>query len=783
MRKISPEDWREVFRLLDTALELPVAARAAWLDTLVPESRITATLRELLARQTADRFLHDLPQFTGSPDLPRDESAADTAEIGTAIGPYRLTGRLGRGGMSSVWIAERIDGLLKRRVALKLPHVSWAMPEAARRMARERDLLASLEHPNIARLYDAGMGSDGRPFLALELVDGVPIDEHCAARNADNAARVRLVLQTAWAVEYAHSHSIVHRDLKPSNILVDAAGQVRLLDFGIGKLLESDAPAPGNETQFAGRLFTPDYASPEQTRGETMTASTDVFSLGVVLYQLLCSQLPFPRGSGESDRDRHARTAPDLLSGDLDTIVRKALKESVRERYTTMAVFAQDLERFLRGDPVLARPDSAWYRLRKFTSRNRTMLRAVGVAVGATAAIGVGYVVHLSREHSSSTTRALELSADAISERALPRNIPTTDVTAYQEYLQARSLMLRPTEENLGEILRLAQSAITRDPNFGHAHSLLGGVNVLYMDIGYPRANALTLGEAPALRARALIPDHPGPYATLGSIAAHRGQWIAAEEEFRRAFALDDKSGRVHARHAQTVLLSVGRLNDAHEGFQSEFRLTPSHARGAMQMATTLVMLPGNETEALRFVEIAMSLGWPADEVDVRSVYWLTAMRAGDFDDAMENQTLAMPAAMRDADGATTIRLLHEALKSRAQREKALLALEALDGRLRDAGTASFATLMFSMNWYTMLGDLDRAYAASSQWLELSARSGLSGIPYNAGFWLPEMGAFRADPRFESLAARSGFTTWWRRFGAPDHCELREKLRCRAPGG
>jgi len=783
MGKISAEDWREVFLLLDTALELPVAARAAWLDSLAQESRITTTLRDLLARQTADRFLQDLPQFTGSPDLPRDDAATDTAEIGTAVGPYRLTARLGRGGMSSVWIAERIDGLLKRRVALKLPHVSWAMPEAARRMARERDLLASLEHPNIARLYDAGIGNDGRPYLALELVDGVPIDEYCAGRNADNAARVRLAIQTAWAVEYAHSHSIVHRDLKPSNILVDAAGQVRLLDFGIGKLLESDAPAPGNETQFAGRLFTPDYASPEQTRGEAVTASTDVFSLGVVLYQLLCSQLPFPRGSGESDRDRHARAAPGVLRGDLDTIVRKALKESARERYPTMAAFAQDLERYLRGDPVLARPDSAWYRLRKFASRNRTMLRAVGAAVGATAAIGIGYVVHLSREHSSSTARALELSADAISERALPLTTPTRDVAAYREYLQARSLMLRPTEENLGEILRLAESATKRDPNFGHAFSLLGGVNVLYMDIGYPRANALTLGEAPALRARTLIPNHPGPYATLGSIAAHRGQWIAAEEEFRRAFALDDKSGRVHARHAQTVLLSVGRLNDAHEGFQAEFRLTPSHARGAMQMATTLVMLPGHETEALRFVEIAMSLGWPADEVDVRNLYWLTAIRAGDIGGALENQTLAMPGPIRDADGAATIRLLHEALKSPTQREKALLALDSLNGRLHDAGTTSFATLMLSMNWYAMLGDLDRAFAASSQWLQLSADSGLSGIPYIAGFWLSEMNAFRADPRFESLASRAGFPAWWRRFGAPDHCELREKLICRAPGG
>jgi serine/threonine protein kinase len=783
MGKISAEDWREVFLLLDTALELPLSAREDWLGTLAREPRITAALRDLLSRQTADRFLEDLPQFTGSPDLPHDASATDTADIGTVVGSYRLTGRLGRGGMSSVWIAERIDGLLKRRVAIKLPHVSWAMPEAAGRMARERDLLASLEHPNIARLYDAGVGGDGRPYLALELVDGIPIDEYCAARNADNAARVRLVLQTAWAVEYAHSRSIVHRDLKPSNILVDAAGQVRLLDFGIGKLLASEDPAPGNETQFGGQVFTPDYASPEQMRGETVTARTDVFSLGVVLYQLLCSQLPFPRGSREPDADRHARTAPSVLRGDLDTIVRKALKESAKERYSSMAALAQDLERYLRGDPVLAQPDSWWYRLRKFASRNRRMLRAVGTAVAATFAIGVGYFLYLSREHSASTARALELSADAISARSLPRITPTIDTTAYREYLRARSLMLRPTEENLREILQLTQSATTRDPNFAHAFSLLGGVNVLFLDIGYARPDALPLGEAAALRANALNPDLPGPHATFASIAAHRGQWIAAEDGFTRAFALDDHSGRLYARHGQTVLLSVGRLKDAHEGFQVDFRLTPSHARGAMQMAVALIMLGGREAEALRFVEIAMSLGWPAEAVDVRNLFWLAALRTGDIDEAMEHQLLAMPAPIREADGATTVRLLHEALKARAEREHALLALDGLNARLRDAGTASFATLMFSMNWYTMLGDLDRAFAASSQWLQLAADRGLSGIPHNAGFWLPEMSPFRADPRFESLASRSGLMAWWRKFGAPDHCELREKLVCRAPGG
>jgi tetratricopeptide (TPR) repeat protein len=359
--------------------------------------------------------------------------------------------------------------------------------------------------------------------------------------------------------------------------------------------------------------------------------------------------------------------------------------------------------------------------------------------------------------------------------------MPTRDVTAYREYLQARSLMLRPTEENLREIVRLTESATTRDPQFANAYSLLGGAHVLFLDVGYAHADALTLGEPAARRALAINPKLPGSYATLGSIAAHRGQWEAAEHEFRRSFELDDLSGRVHARHAQTVLMSAGRLDAARQQFQAEQRLTPTHARGAMQMATTLSILPGHDAEALRFAEIAMSLGWPVDAVDVRNLYWLAALRSGRFDEAIEYQTLALPQALRQAEGAATVRLLHDALRLSAQRERALLALDALVARLRDSSTTSFATVMFAMNWYAMLGDLDRAFAASTQWLQLSADSGLSGIPYNTGFWLPEMHAFRADPRFESLASRMGLTSYWRKFGAPDHCEMRGKLICRPP--
>jgi tetratricopeptide (TPR) repeat protein len=784
MLKISPEDWREVFALLDTALELPVTDRARWLESLAGRpAHITAALSELLERQTSEDFLHGLPQFTGTPDMPRQEAAADTLDVGSTVGPYRLTARLARGGMSTVWIAERADGSPRRRIAIKLPQVNWAMPAAARRMARERDLLGSLEHPNIARLYDAGVGDDGRPYLALELVDGKPIDVYCADRRMDIATRVAVVLQTARAVAYAHARSIVHRDLKASNILVDPAGQVHLLDFGIGKLLEPDAPPSADDTQFGGRLFTPDYASPEQLRGDAVTASTDVFSLGVVLYQVLCGKLPFSSRRTSLDPRPpsamcHDRPMSQSLKGDLDTITLKALKELPSERFSSMAAFAEDLERYLRGDPVLAQPDSAVYRLRKFAARNRRVLRSVGAAVLVTGALGAGLAIYQSRQQAETTARALELSADAMAQRALPRTSPTRDLVAYREYLQARSLMLRPTEINLREILRLAESATTRDTEFAHAFALLAGANVLFLDVGFENPGALIRGESAARRAIELDSRLPGAYATLGSVAAHRGQWALAEAHFSRAFDLDDQSGRVHARRAQVILLSVGHLGSAYEEFVAEFRLTPAHARGAMQVATTLGFLPGRDAEALKYVDIAMSLGWPADMEDVLTLYSQTARRARRYGEAAEYQALALPKALREVADPRLATLLHEGLTSPGRRQAALRALNGATAQLHERGTSSFASLMLAMNWFTLLGDLDSAFSSADQWLRLSQRTGLSGIPHNSGFWLPEMRTFRADTRFATLATRLGLTQYWQRFGAPDQCTLRAVLVC-----
>jgi serine/threonine-protein kinase len=295
MQKIGPEDWKQMFELLDTALDLPPAERNTWVETLDGSyERLKPALRELLSRHAAnnsDAFLRELPHFTNVAGT--STSPLSLPEPGHHVGSYRLIRELGHGGMGSVWLAERADGVFKRTVALKLPHVTW-IGGLAQRMARERDILATLEHPNIARLYDAGVDELGRPFMAMEYVEGQGIDRYCTERRLTVEQILPLILQVARAVAHAHARLVVHRDLKPGNILVTADGSVRLLDFGVAKLLESQT---GEQTQFAARAFTPDYAAPEQIDGAPIGTASDVYSLGVVSYQLLAGWLPHSKQS------------------------------------------------------------------------------------------------------------------------------------------------------------------------------------------------------------------------------------------------------------------------------------------------------------------------------------------------------------------------------------------------------------------------------------------------------------------------------------------------------
>jgi serine/threonine-protein kinase len=395
------DDSARLSELLDTALELPAEDRERWLESLPPEhSALKPRLRALLARaasiETSD-FLDTLPKVDG------DEDAA----AGDEIGPYRLIREIGVGGMGAVWLAERHDGALKRAVALKFLRAAGSHQTLSQRLQRERDILAELTHPNIARLYDAGISAAGVPWLALEYIEGRHIDRYCREQQLDVRARVALVLQVARAVAYAHSKLVVHRDLKPTNVLVSAHGQTHLLDFGIAKLLEDGRAVETKLTQVGGRALTPEYASPEQILGQPVTTASDVYSLGVILYELLTDSRPYKlkrdsRGALEDAILEVEPQAPSAnvqsaqraraLRGDLDAIVLKALKKAPDDRYRTMDALADDLSRYLEGRPVLAQPDSNWYRLRKFVRRNRFAVGAVGaiflaVLIGAAVAI------------------------------------------------------------------------------------------------------------------------------------------------------------------------------------------------------------------------------------------------------------------------------------------------------------------------------------------------------------------------------------------------------------
>jgi len=323
------------------------------------------------------------PGFAELPTLPGVGAVAPPRvpgsgpQPGTRVGPYLLTRPLGEGGMAEVWLAQRADGAFKREVALKLPTVSRLRLDLQDRFARERDILASLEHRGIARLYDAGVSAEGLPYLAMEFVPGKPVTACCDGRRLGVRERLVLFLQILEVVQYAHERQVIHRDIKPSNILVSDAGQARLLDFGVAKLL-SDGDERTDLTQVYGRALTPDYASLELLRGEEVGVAADVYALGVLLYELLAGVRPYrlepgssvlklqqtiaaidvpapstrPGAEAATARGTTSARLARQLKGDLDAIVLKALAKQAGDRHASAQAMADDLRRHLKGEPA-----------------------------------------------------------------------------------------------------------------------------------------------------------------------------------------------------------------------------------------------------------------------------------------------------------------------------------------------------------------------------------------------------------------------------------------------
>jgi serine/threonine-protein kinase len=399
--ELSRADWRRLNRLLAQALELEPGQRSEWLDALTQDDReLAPVLADLLARVESTEPGRPL-MLAAAGALREAASAAHPPaeeEPGTQVGPYRLLRELGVGGMGSVWLAERTDGSYQRQVALKLPRAEWTDRGLAERMARERAVLASLNHPNIAQMYEAGWASDGRPYLALEYVDGEPIDAWCRSRALAPAARVRLFVDVVRAVAIAHAKLVIHRDLKPSNVLVTTEGRVKLLDFGIAKFLSAEETTADATalTKLSGRAFTLNYAAPEQILGQPVSTAADIYALGVMLFELLTGSRPYrptreSRGALEEaivnadpplpSSVAADKTAARALRGDLDAIVLKALRKKPDERYETAAAFADDMERWLDQRPVRAQRGSGWYRARRFVGRHRLQFVAGSMAM------------------------------------------------------------------------------------------------------------------------------------------------------------------------------------------------------------------------------------------------------------------------------------------------------------------------------------------------------------------------------------------------------------------
>jgi serine/threonine-protein kinase len=378
--------------------------------------------------------------------------------VGRRLGPYRVLSLLGQGGMGSVWLAERADGLFARQVALKLVHPVLMGRHVTERFAREREILASLSHSHIARLFEAGFTDEGQPFLAMQYVAGEPITTYCDERQLGLHQRLQLFLQVLSAVQYAHTHLIIHRDLKPSNILVTDEGEAQLLDFGIAKLLTAGDARETELTQLGGRALTPDYASPEQIAGEPITTAADVYALGVILYELLTGERPYrlkrdSRGALEeailrvepvkpsqaaSGSDPNASRRLRALRGDLDTIVLKALKKVPAERYATADALARDIQHYLRGQPVLAQPDTFWYRASKFVLRNRL---GVGTAFGVLMLLGAALGAALEQAHRAREAARVSKSVESFLQDVFEANTKDQQNPMRAQQTTARELL------------------------------------------------------------------------------------------------------------------------------------------------------------------------------------------------------------------------------------------------------------------------------------------------------------------------------------------------------
>jgi serine/threonine protein kinase/tetratricopeptide (TPR) repeat protein len=682
MPSIDPDRWRLLSPYLDEALELAPDARGGWLAAIASRDRaLAAELRAMLAEHEA---VHRECFLVGAV---LDPVTTRTSLAGQVIGAYRLVSPIGQGGTGSVWLADRCDGRFEGRAAVKLLNLSLLGRSGEERFRREGTILARLRHPHIAQLADAGISPAGQPYLVLEHVDGEPIDVHCESRRLDVDARLRLFLDVLDAVAHAHANLIVHRDLKPANVLVSREGRVKLLDFGIAKLMEPDA---GWEavTREGARALTPEYAAPEQLSGGAVTTATDVYALGVLLYVLLTSQHPAGRALDspstlvraivETNPPRASETVNGRLQrtlrGDLDTIIAKALKKNADERYPSVTAMADDVRRHLRHEPINARPDTLRYRARTFVRRHAAAVAVATAVVVLIAGLTAVYTVWLASERD----RAQREAAKAVKVSGLMMGLLNT-----ADPYAPRAGGADPTVRDLLD-RGAAQVTVALKDEPDLQAQMLTMIGRTYRRLGiYDRALPL-LEQALMSAEQAYGATHPSVAAALhdlGVLSADRGDYPAAGRRLEQALAM---RRRLLTRDDPELAVTLAELGRVYQDQGFNERAEPLH-REALDIRQQLV---GDNRR-----EIPVSLS------DVASVLRLKGDLAGA--ESMLQQCLVMNQELRGIAHPNTIVTRHDLALITAARGEYRLAEQAfrdVAADQRDALGARHPVLAMTLN-------------------------------------------------------------------------------------